>query len=144
MNFPSARGHRHELGGDGDDVRHAGACGVLGAVVRPLPDDRAGNRRPGQGVRRQDQVLQAQHGPEPQRAVSVRHPQHPHRPHLQGRREEGERRRRRPKDHARYTHRQVRRQLIIDRAHDAQETIRKRLSFLTVCGYMQNISKPMN
>jgi hypothetical protein len=143
-------------------VRHAGACGVLGAVVRPLPDDRADDRRPGQGVRRQDQVLQAQHGPEPQRVVPVRHPQHPHRPHLQGRREEGERHRRRPKGHARYTHRQVRRQLIeltmmqalslsLSRLHKRRfgndcVRIYMRITsrYFTVCGYMQNISKPMN
>lgn len=108
----SGGGGREELGQHGAGERGAGAGGVLGAVVRTVQDDRAGDRRAGQGVRRQDQVLQGEHGRLTKHRHQLRHPEHPHRPHVQERREEGERHRRRPQDHPRHHHRQVRQQLI--------------------------------
>uniref|UniRef100_A0A1D1XMS1 Transcription initiation factor TFIID subunit 1 n=1 Tax=Anthurium amnicola TaxID=1678845 RepID=A0A1D1XMS1_9ARAE len=108
------RGMVSSSGGDGGDLdqagageRQGGAGGLLGALVRPLPDDRPRDRRAGEGVRREGRLPQAEHRRLPERGDPVRHSEHTHGARLQGRGEEGERHRGRAQEHPHRHHREV-------------------------------------
>lgn len=104
----SSRGDAVLMGVAGAGERQqAGGRGLLGAVVRALPDDPPHNRRHIGVARGEAQLLRAQHGREPRHRHPLRHPQHPHGPLLQERREEGRHHRGRAQGDAPREHRET-------------------------------------